>query len=133
MQSQAKAGQKIIYRNLTEKTGVNLDRNLIKNCMINLITNAIKYSNEGSLIEFNTDISERENIISVRDNGIGIPAEDQKYLFGAFFRAQNTGSILGTGLGLNIVARHVELMKGKIEFESKPENGTLFKLIFPAL
>jgi len=133
MQSLAKTNQKIDYRNLTENTLVKLDKNLIKNCIINLITNAIKYSHEGSLIEFTTEITPQKCIISVKDNGIGIPLEDQKYLFGAFFRANNTGSILGTGLGLNIVARHVGLMHGEVNFESTPGKGTLFTLIFPAI
>lgn len=131
MQLLAKVNQRIDYKNLTENTMVNLDRNLIKNCIINLVTNAIKYSAEGSLIEFTTEITPQKCVISIKDNGIGIPLEDQKYLFGAFFRAHNTGNILGTGLGLNIVARHVELMNGEVTFESNPE-GTLFKLIFPA-
>lgn len=133
MQSLAKPGQKIYYHNLTDGTVVNLDKNLIKNCIINLITNAIKYSGEDSVIEFTTEITQQKCVISVKDNGIGIPLEDQKYLFGAFFRAHNTGNILGTGLGLNIVARHVELMNGEVNFESIPGNGTLFKLTFPAV
>ncbi len=132
MQSLAKVNQQINYRNLTDHTEVNLDKNLIKNCIINLIINAIKYSGDEALIEFHTEITNKHCIISVKDNGIGIPEEDQKYLFGAFFRAHNTGSILGTGLGLNIVARHVELMHGTVTFESNPENGTLFTLTFPA-
>ncbi|WP_284653237.1 PAS domain-containing sensor histidine kinase [Flavobacterium terrisoli] len=132
MQTLAKSNQKINYSNLTETTNVNLDKNLIKNCIINLLTNAIKYSEEGSIIEFKTEINPKECIISVKDNGIGIPEEDQKYLFGAFFRAHNTGNILGTGLGLNIVARHVELMKGAVTFESNTD-GTLFTLTFPKI
>ena len=132
MQSLAKTNQKIYYQNLTENTMACLDKNLIKNCIINLITNAIKYSAENSLIEFTTEITDENYSISVKDNGIGIPSEDQKYLFGAFFRAHNTGNILGTGLGLNIVARHVELMGGKVTFESSTDSGSLFTLTFPA-
>ncbi|MGV3698004.1 PAS domain-containing sensor histidine kinase [Flavobacterium sp.] len=131
MQLLAKAKQKINYRHLTDATIVTLDKNLIKNCIINLITNAIKYSGEGAFIEIKTEVNPKQCLISVEDNGIGIPLEDQKYLFGAFFRAHNTGNILGTGLGLNIVARHVELMKGQVTFESSPDKGTLFKLTFP--
>ncbi len=131
MQLLAKAKQKINYRHLTDAIIVTLDKNLIKNCIINLITNAIKYSGEGAFIEIKTEVNPKQCLISVEDNGIGIPLEDQKYLFGAFFRAHNTGNILGTGLGLNIVARHVELMKGQVTFESSPDKGTLFKLTFP--
>lgn len=131
MQTLAKSKQIINYQHLTENTNVTLDQNLIKNCIINLLTNAIKYSGEGSQIEFATEITAKYCKISVRDNGIGIPEEDQKYLFGAFFRAHNTGNILGTGLGLNIVARHVELMNGEVAFESNMDTGTLFTLTFP--
>lgn len=130
MQSLAKAGQVIDYRNLTENRIVKLDRNLIKNCIINLITNAIKYSGEDGRIEFTTGITQDKCVISVKDNGIGIPKEDQKHLFGAFFRAHNTGNILGTGLGLNIVARHVALMQGEVSFESALGTGTIFTLTF---
>jgi two-component system sensor kinase FixL len=132
MQSLAKANQKINYKNLTHNNTVKLDKNLIKNCIINLLTNAIKYSGEGDNIEFTTEVNSQNCIISVKDKGIGIPLEDQKYLFGAFFRAHNTGNILGTGLGLNIVARHVELMGGKVTFESSTDSGSLFTLTFPA-
>lgn len=130
MQSLAKAGQQIRYQHLSENTTVVLDKNLIKNCIINLITNAIKYSAEDGLIEFSTDITAGKCIIAVKDYGIGIPQEDQKHLFGAFFRAHNTGNILGTGLGLNIVARHVALMGGEVQFESREGEGALFQLIF---
>ena len=131
MQSLVKFNQKIQYKNLNENTIAKLDKNLIKNCIINLLTNAIKYSGEGSLIEFTSEITDKNCIISVKDNGIGIPLDDQKHLFGAFFRAHNTGNILGTGLGLNIVARHVELMHGEVTFKSNTDSGSLFTLTFP--
>lgn len=131
MQSLVKFNQKIQYKNLNENTIAKLDKNLIKNCIINLLTNAIKYSGEGSLIDFTSEITDKNCIISVKDIGIGIPLDDQKHLFGAFFRAHNTGNILGTGLGLNIVARHVELMHGEVTFKSNTDSGSLFTLTFP--
>ena len=67
----------------------------------------------------------------ISDNGIGIPENDQKHLFEAFFRAKNTGNIPGTGLGLNIVSQYTSLMKGKIRFSSIVNSGTLFTLTFP--
>ena len=70
-------------------------------------------------------------IITVKDNGIGIPETDQKHLFEAFFRAHNTGNIPGTGLGLNIVARYTELMNGNVDFKSNVNQGTLFTISFP--
>lgn len=133
MQLLAKPNQKIFFRHFGDLTMVQLDQHLIKSCVINLITNAIKYSGENTAINFHTEINESHYLICVRDNGIGIPLDDQKHLFTAFFRAHNTGNIPGTGLGLNIVARYVALMNGTIEFESTVEAGTIFTLKFPIL
>ena len=131
MQVLAKQNQNIIYQHTGTKSAIRLDQNLLKNCVVNLINNAIKYSGENSFIGFTTEINEKECIITVSDNGIGIPEADQKHLFEAFFRAHNTGTIPGTGLGLNIVARYVDLMNGAISFKSEMNQGTLFTIIFP--
>jgi len=109
---------------------VNLDQNLLRNCMINLIGNAIKYSGEHTFIEFNTEITANRCLVTIRDNGIGIPDADQVQLFQPFFRAHNTGNIPGTGLGLNIVLRYATLMNGVLDFESKINSGTTFTLSF---
>jgi two-component system sensor kinase FixL len=131
MQLVAKQDQNIIYQHTGVNSMVKLDQNLVKNCVINLIANAIKYSGENTFIEFNTEINDHSSIITVKDNGIGIPETDQKHLFEAFFRAHNTGNIPGTGLGLNIVARYADLMKGKVNFKSDVNQGTLFTISFP--
>lgn len=131
MQMLAKKKQKIIYQNRGENSNVNLDKNLIKNGIVNLITNAIKYSGENTTIDFCTEIIENQCVITVHDNGIGIPIQEQMHLFEPFFRAQNTVNISGTGLGLNIVSRYVSLMNGTINFSSSAEDGTLFTLKFP--
>ncbi len=131
MQVLAKQNQNIIYQHTGTKSVIRLDQNLLKNCIVNLVNNAIKYSGENSFIGFTTEINERECIITVSDNGIGIPESDQKHLFEAFFRAHNTGTIPGTGLGLNIVARYTHLMNGKIDFKSEVNQGTLFTITFP--
>jgi len=130
MQMIAKTDQHIIYQHTGLESVVLLDQNLLKNCMINLINNAIKYSGENTFIEFNTEITEKQCVVTIKDNGIGIPDTDQKHLFQPFFRANNTGSIPGTGLGLNIVLRYVGLMKGDVQFESKINEGTTFILSF---
>jgi len=132
MQTVAKENQNILYQHTGTTSTIKLDQNLVKNCVLNLIGNAIKYSGENTFIEFNTEINEKGCIITVKDNGIGIPDTDQKHLFEAFFRAHNTGNIPGTGLGLNIVARYANLMHGKIDFESNVNQGTLFTISFPA-
>lgn len=131
LQMVAKQNQSIIYQHTGTRSIVNLDPNLLKNCVINLMSNAIKYSGENTFIEFNTEIADSNCVITIRDNGIGIPDTDQKHLFEAFFRAHNTGNIPGTGLGLNIVARYTSLMNGRVEFKSNINQGTLFTITFP--
>jgi len=133
MQLVAKENQNIIYQHTGVVSAIKLDPNLLKNCIFNLISNAIKYSGENTFIEFNTEINEQNCIITVKDNGIGIPETDQESLFEAFFRAHNTGNIPGTGLGLNIVARYALLMNGRVDFTSVVNQGTLFTIIFPIL
>ncbi|MDB5139079.1 MAG: sensor histidine kinase [Mucilaginibacter sp.] len=131
MQVLTKQNQNIIYQHTGTKSTARLDQNLLKNCIVNLVNNAIKYSGENTFIDFTTEINKTECIITVSDNGIGIPEADQKHLFEAFFRAHNTGTIPGTGLGLNIVARYTHLMNGKIDFKSDLNQGTLFTITFP--
>lgn len=130
LQMVAKQNQSIIYQHTGTKRLVKTDVNLLKNCIINLIANAIKYSGENTFIEFNTEITDDKYYITIKDNGIGIPFSEQKHLFEAFFRAHNTGSIPGTGLGLNIVDRYIKLMFGRIEFKSEENKGTTFTMIF---
>ena len=131
MQVLAKQNQNIIYQHTGTRSTIRLDQNLLKNCIVNLVNNAIKYSGENSFIGFTTEINQRECIITISDNGIGIPEADQRHLFEAFFRAHNTGNIPGTGLGLNIVARYTHLMNGTIAFKSEINQGTLFTITFP--
>lgn len=130
LQLVAKQNQHIIYQHTGTANIVNLDQNLLRHCITNLIGNAIKYSGENTFIEFNTEISPEQCIINIRDNGIGIPEPDQKHLFEAFFRAHNTGNIPGTGLGLNIVARYAGLMNGWVDFKSDVNQGTSFTITF---
>ncbi len=131
MQSLAKDGQQINYRHFGKAHLVTLNPSLLKNCIINLISNAIKYSGPDSLIDFSSKITGSYLTIIISDNGIGIPKEDQKHLFEAFFRAHNTGNIPGTGLGLNIVTRYTVLMNGKIRCKSQVNEVTTFTITFP--
>ena len=70
------------------------------------------------------------DLFEVKDNGMGISQEDQEHLFERFFRAKNATNIQGTGLGLHIVGKYVELMEGRIECKSELEKGTTFTIIF---
>jgi PAS domain S-box-containing protein len=88
------------------------DPHILKNIIINLLSNAIKYSHDDGLIEITTSHSNDLLTVVVKDYGIGISEADQKNLFQRFFRAENATNIQGTGLGLNIVKRYLELLKG---------------------
>lgn len=131
MQLISKQDQHIIYEHKGISAQVFLDINLLKNSVINLISNAIKYSGENTMIQFNSILKDDELLIEIKDNGIGIPETDLHNLFEPFFRAHNTGSIPGTGLGLNIVKRYVSLMNGNVACESAQNIGTTITLKFP--
>lgn len=107
------------------------DKKILRNVMLNLLSNAVKYSPEGKEIHVSATVIDGKVSLSVRDEGIGIPEEAQKSLFDKFFRAKNATNIQGTGLGLNIVKRYVELIDGRISFVSKENIGTTFTVEFP--
>lgn len=109
----------------------NSDAKLLKNIFINLISNAIKYSEEGKAIYIDTKLTESNLTIVIKDEGMGIPKEEQKDLFQRFFRAKNAFNIQGTGLGLHIVHKYVSLLSGQILLESEAENGTTVTITLP--
>jgi len=108
-----KKNQKIIHQH---KEGLHLvsDNRILKNILFNLVSNAIKYSDEGDTIICRTSKKGDRTLIEVEDEGIGIPENEQKYMFERFFRASNVETIQGTGLGLTIVKRYTELLGGNI-------------------
>jgi PAS domain S-box-containing protein len=124
-----KSNQKIIHTVHGDDSHVIVDERILRNIIFNLISNAIKYSSE----DISCDIYFEEDHFElvVKDRGIGIPLEDQKHLFTRFFRAGNVTNIQGTGLGLNIVKRYVEILGGAIRFESEHEVGTSFFVTVP--
>jgi PAS domain S-box-containing protein len=107
------------------------DKKILRNVLLNLLSNAVKYSPEGKEIHVSAGVNDGKVSLSVKDEGIGIPADAQKHLFDKFFRARNATNIQGTGLGLNIVKRYVELLDGTIGFTSKENTGTTFTVDFP--
>ncbi|MBZ0301265.1 MAG: HAMP domain-containing histidine kinase, partial [Anaerolineae bacterium] len=121
----------LIYALSGEPGEVAVDEKLLHQAIINLLTNAFKYSPEGSTIYFDLSFAENEVIIRVRDRGIGIPLADQPHLFEAFHRAGNVGTIEGTGLGLAIVQRSIEAHGGTVTFESQVGVGTTFIITLP--
>jgi PAS domain S-box-containing protein len=107
-----------------------LDSSLLKYIVINLISNASKFSKENAAIEIKTNCVNDKAVLCIKDNGIGISPEDQKHLTERFFRAANAANIQGTGLGLHIVSKYTELMHGEIECNSELGVGTEFTLTF---
>jgi PAS domain S-box-containing protein len=107
------------------------DSRILRNILFNLLSNASKYSeiNKPVYIECN-GTSEGATFV-IRDEGIGIPEDDQKHMFDRFFRASNAGNVQGTGLGLNIVKRYAELLSGSISFESEYGEGSSFTVWVP--
>ncbi|WDF79912.1 PAS domain-containing sensor histidine kinase [Mucilaginibacter sp. KACC 22773] len=113
------------------RRGIFQDKKILRNIFLNLLTNAIKYSGQQQVVHLDIDAETQLAIIKVRDEGIGIPADEQKNLFTKFYRAKNATNIQGTGLGLNIVKRYVELLDGSINFVSLAGQGTTFIIEFP--
>ena len=125
-----KKGQKINFF-YTGETEIVQDKKILRNILLNLLSNASKYSGDENQIYLIAAVGTNHISISVRDEGIGIPEEAQKQLFGKFFRAGNASHVEGTGLGLNIVKKYVELINGSIHFTSKQNEGTAFVVEFP--
>ena len=125
-----KRGQKIALLSQEEPVFAYLDPKLLQHVVSNLLSNAIKYSDEGDLITIQLKSKKDKVSVQVKDQGIGIPVEEQAHLFGRFFRAENSTNIEGTGLGLNIVKQYTELMGGTVGFESEVGKGTTFWVEF---
>jgi signal transduction histidine kinase len=125
-----KNGQQIVYTN-SVATIVCMDTNLVTNILTNLISNAIKFSPEKGIVRVTSFVKDDNFIITVEDNGIGISEEDQQHLFERFFRAKNAMNIQGTGLGLHIVSKYLELMNGRIELRSKLNEGSTITIYIP--
>ncbi|MBY0482298.1 MAG: sensor histidine kinase [Chitinophagaceae bacterium] len=107
-----------------------LDPLLLKHITTNVLSNAIKFSTKKTTIEIKTKWINGRLVLSVKDHGIGIPPEYSKHLFEQFYRASNAMNIQGTGLGLHLVSKYVELMNGTIHYKSELEKGTEFVIGF---
>jgi two-component system, OmpR family, phosphate regulon sensor histidine kinase PhoR len=108
-----------------------VDPRLLQRVISNLLSNSVKYSPEGETIYFDLVDAANTIVFQVRDSGIGIPLEDQPWLFQSFYRASNVKAIPGTGLGLAIVKRCVELHGGTITVDSEVGVGTTFVVELP--
>lgn len=124
-----KKGQKITYTHKGE-TNLFTDAGAFKHLLINILSNAIKFSPENAKIIVSSKFLDGEYKLSIKDHGFGISEEDQKNLFTPFFRGSNAKQISGTGLGLNIVQYYLDKMNGKIRVKSKIDNGTTIEISF---
>jgi len=125
-----KEGQHIELDLKSTKKQLITDARIVRNIFFNLLSNASKYSDQHKPIYLKVKEKDELLMMTVKDEGIGIPPEDHKHLFERFFRAGNVSTIQGTGLGLNIVKRYVELLFGSITFESQP-GGSVFTVSLP--
>jgi PAS domain S-box-containing protein len=131
MRPLAKDGQDIQY-DYQGSTSFITDKRLLKNILINLLSNAVKFSPENAVIDLQVSHPDDGGLVlSIKDRGIGISVEDQQHLFSSFFRGGNATNIEGTGLGLHIVRRYVELLGGTIQLESQLGLGTRVTLSVP--
>lgn len=124
-----RSGQQITYSDGAFEMMV--DRQLLRNVLFNLLSNAIKFSPEGAVIDVAIEVRNEEVVIAVKDQGIGISEADMKNLFERFFRGANAVAIPGTGLGLNIVTKYLELMNGTISCSSELDRGSTFYIYLP--
>jgi PAS domain S-box-containing protein len=124
-----KKAQQINYQH-EGNPGILLDKSLLKHIVMNLVSNASKFSSDTSTIDIKTINEDEKIILSVKDNGIGISEEDQQHLMERFFRGTNAGNIQGTGLGLHIISKYAEMMNGNIQCKSELDKGAEFVVTF---
>ena len=131
MRSLAKPGQQIQCDYNGAETFLS-DKRLLKNILINLLSNAVKFSPENATINLRVSHPPTGGLtLAVKDDGIGISAEDQQHLFSSFFRGGNALNIEGTGLGLHIVKRYVDLLHGDVHLQSALGEGTCITVDLP--
>lgn len=125
------APQRIHFSSRSKRLPVTLDQRLLRSILTNILSNALRYTPEPGTIQFKV-IKHKERItFQVADQGIGIPPEDIPYLFEPFHRGRNVSNIAGTGLGLNIVKRFVDIQCGQIDVTSRLGRGTTFQVRLP--
>jgi len=124
-------GQDIIIKEAPLPLEMRSDIRILRNIFFNLLSNASKYSDAGKNIYVAVHQTDNSVSFDIRDEGIGIPEQDFKHMFDRFFRASNAGDTQGTGLGLNIVKRYVELLDGSVTFSSRYGEGSTFSVTLP--
>lgn len=131
MEHLLKPGQEISFVHQLDWPTAQLDLHLVKSILINIVSNAIKFSGENKVIRVSIELSSWVFRMSVQDNGIGVSQEDQQHLFERFFRARNAANIQGSGLGLHIIGKYLELLSGTIDIKSILDEGSCFTINIP--
>ncbi|TFZ62689.1 HAMP domain-containing histidine kinase [Hymenobacter sp. UV11] len=129
VQGLRKAGQTIVVQACAG--AIRLDDSLLRKILLNLLSNALKYSGENTVVTVAMECRDNQLLLKVQDQGIGISPADQVHLFERFFRAHNATELPGTGLGLFIIAKYLELMDGHIALHSEMGVGTTFTVTIP--
>ena len=130
VQGLLKAGQTIDWQ-VESPVPVRLDASLLRKILMNLLSNALKYSGENTVTTVRAGCQPHELTITVQDQGMGISKEDQAHLFEQFFRAPSVVTVPGTGLGLYIITKYLEMMGGTIDLQSAPDQGTTVTIALP--
>jgi signal transduction histidine kinase len=110
---------------------VEADERGFERIMVNLLTNAAKYSSEDSPIRVSATRVNGNAVLSVEDEGIGVPPDEQEQVFERFYQSSLVSGKRGTGVGLSIVRRYVELQGGRVWVESEPGSGSTFSFTLP--
>jgi PAS domain S-box-containing protein len=126
-----KAGQRVHFEHRLDRPTFQVDFHLLRAVLVNLLSNAIKFSGENMVIEVNLKLTNDAFHLSVTDSGIGISVEDQHHLFERFFRAKNAVNIQGSGLGLHIISKYMNLLHGTLHIKSTLDEGSCFTLKIP--
>lgn len=126
-----KEGQVINYPEDIDHIVIEFDEKILELTLTNLINNAIKYSSENTPVDIMVTKEDEHLLIEIKDKGMGIPREEQKFIFNRYFRAENALLNQGTGIGLNIVKNHLENLGGTITFTSEENKGSTFKVTIP--
>ncbi|MFD0863793.1 ATP-binding protein [Sungkyunkwania multivorans] len=126
-----KSGQRINYPENVDEIAITFDEKILTLVLTNLVSNAIKYSPENTVIDIKTTEASDTLLLTVRDQGMGIPKKDQKHVFQRYFRAENATTYQGTGIGLNIIKGHLDNLGGTISFISQEGKGSTFTVELP--
>jgi PAS domain S-box-containing protein len=124
---------RIVFDCVLETLNIDADDRLMRQVVVNILTNALKYSPEDKPVDFSLRVEGEMVALKIRDYGIGIPEKDQEHLFEPFYRATNVGTTSGSGLGLVLAKQAVELHSGSMTFVSESGIGTTFTVLLPRI